>query len=664
MMPLDFYLGLLVWFFPLISSLFVPVIGKYSGRLRSYFAFVVAVVTAVLALSLVPVVWLGNGEAVVYSIPWISGFIDAGIYIDPLSVLFSCLVSFFAVIIIVYSQGYMKGEEGLSRYYFLILLFIGSMIGLVLADNMLQMFLFWEMVGLCSYALISFWYKKPESIHSGVKAFVMTRVGDIALLAAIGILFFMFSTFSFRGIIIAIENAASVGSLDTGMLVIVGFLFLGGSVAKSAQFPLFTWLYSAMEAPTSVSALLHAATMVKAGVYLLSRIILIFSVASVLIEALETLWFPTVAWIGVLTAIMGASLALNTTDIKGVLAYSTISQIGFMMASLGTAVEGAASLGWFASLFHMMSHAFFEGLGFLLAGWIIHSLGTRDMRLMGGLRKFMPVTFVLALIMVFTTSGLPPFASFFSKGLILTSVFESGTTASLIQTIILYVCAALTFAYCFRMFSLVFMGKSSALLGKKRVKEAPKIMLVPAAILAFFCIIWGLSEPIVISLMRVDVVVSLTGAFLNWEFLIFIGLLVPVSILVYWSYYKGFMGFRNVAAGKNLLSRMLNEKFFVDDLLYDVARGVEKLSGGLMCVDDLMNRFCYGVAGGVKKFSGGLLRVDDLATRLLDFSVKLFEHFCGFLNRIPLYRVQNYIAALIVGLIVMIVIIILTAGVK
>ena len=328
----------------------------------------------------------------------------------------------------------MKGEEGLTRYYFLILLFIGSMIGLVISDNLLQMFIFWEMVGLCSYALVAFWYKRPESVNAGNKVFIMTRIGDISLLAAIGILYAgplvagkAIGSFSFSAIIAALTAGAKAGTLNTGLLVTVFFLVLGGAVAKSAQFPLFTWLYSAMEAPTSISALLHAATMVKAGIYLLARFILIASVATPLIIALQPLWFPTVAWIGVITALIGATLAITTTDIKGVLAYSTVSQIGFMMAGLGTAVAGAASVGWFASLFHMVSHAFFEGLGFLLAGGIIHALGTRDMRLMGGLRKAMPVTFVLMGIMVITTSGLPPFAAFFSKGLIISSVTSLGT---------------------------------------------------------------------------------------------------------------------------------------------------------------------------------------------------------------------------------------------
>ena len=213
-----------------------------------------------------------------------------------------------ALIIAIYSHGYMKGEEGLTRYYYLLLLFIGSMIGLVLSDNMLQMFIFWEMVGLCSYALISFWYKKPESIRAGVKVFIMTRIGDIC------------TARSHRHPVLHVwhlqlprnNRRYSTQAVSTmNLMVVVAFLVLGGAIAKSAQLPLFTWLYSAMEAPTSVSALLHAATMVKAGIYLLARFILIFSVAPALIDALQPLWFPIVAWIGVITAIIGATLGLN-----------------------------------------------------------------------------------------------------------------------------------------------------------------------------------------------------------------------------------------------------------------------------------------------------------------------------------------------------------------
>ncbi len=639
-----------VWIVPLIASLFVPVIAKYSEKARNYFVIAIMGIVAALALTLVPGVWSGSGEAIVSNIPWISGFIEAGVYIDPLGVLFTCLVAFFGLVIAVYSQGYMKGEEGLTRYYYLLLLFIGSMVGLVISDNMLQLFIFWEMVGLCSYALISFWYKKPESIHSGVKVFIMTRIGDICLLAAIGILFLQFGTFSFHGIMTGINDAASAGTLAAmgPNLTIAAFLVLGGAIAKSAQFPLFTWLYSAMEAPTSVSALLHAATMVKAGIYLLARFILIFASAPALITILiQSNWFVTIAWVGVITAFIGATLGLMTTDIKGVLAYSTVSQIGFMMAGLGTAVaattEIAASTGWFASLFHMISHAFFEGLGFLLAGGIIHALGTRDMRLMGGLKKAMPISFALMLIMVITTSGLPPFAAFFSKGLILESVMSTG---DLIQTVLLFATTAITFAYCIRMFSLVFMGKPSEHIVKQEghIHEAPKVMLIPAAILAGLCIVWGLSQPLVASFMHVELEGTLLSAFTTLEFPVFVALLIPTGLLAYWTYYKNFQGIRRVAAGKNPLTKLLGHAYFIDDLYYAIARGITGFSTALTRVENAL----FG-------------RLPDKAGA--DISHAADPGQAMTLKKGPSDSFRNYVAAAVLGFLLIIVLIVLTIGI-
>jgi len=637
-MILEEFSAWFVWVLPLIASLFVPVIGKYNEKARNYFVVAIAAVTAVLALSLVPSVWSGNGSATEFFVTWIPG-LNAGVYIDPLSVLFTCLVAFFALIIAVYSIGYMKGEEGLTRYYYLILLFIGSMIGLVIADNMLQMFIFWEMVGLCSYALISFWYKKPESIKAGVKVFIMTRIGDIALLAAIGLLYLMFNTFSFHGVISGIQ----AGGFNLDLMVVVAFLVLGGAIAKSAQLPLFTWLYSAMEAPTSVSALLHAATMVKAGIYLLARFILIFATAPALIMALQPLWFPVVTWIGVLTAIVGATLALTTTDIKGVLAYSTVSQIGFMMAGLGAAATNAGLIGegWFASLFHMVSHAFFEGLGFLLAGGIIHAIGTRDMRLMGGLRKTMPLSFALMAIMVITTSGLPPFAAFFSKGLIVTSVTEAGYIA---QVILLYATMAITFAYVVRMFSLVFMGKESEHLQKQHVHEAPKVMLIPAGILAGLCIVWGVAEPLVASFMHVEVAEGLVGAFLSLETPIFLALLVPTGLIAYYSYYKGFQGVRNFAASKNPIIVMLKHAYFFDDFYGAVSKGIERFSGGLTRVENAL----FG-------------RYPDSAGTQISEAAE--PGHATTLKQGPSDSFRNYVAAAVLGFILIVVLIILTVGV-
>ena len=663
-MILEEFSAWFVWVLPLIASLFVPVIGKYSDKARNYFVVAITAVTAVLALSLVPSVWSGNGSATIFNVNWIPG-LQAGVYIDSLSVLFTCLVAFFALIIAVYSIGYMKGEEGLTRYYYLILLFIGSMIGLVISDNMIQLFIFWEMVGLCSYALISFWYKKPESIKAGVKVFIMTRIGDIALLAAIGLLYMMFSTFSFHGVIGGIQDAAAAGTLNTSLLVVVAFLVLGGAIAKSAQLPLFTWLYSAMEAPTSVSALLHAATMVKAGVYLLARLILILSVAPAIIAALQPLWFPIVTWIGVLTAIIGATLALTTTDIKGVLAYSTISQIGFMMAGLGAAVHGAESVGWFASLFHMISHAFFEGLGFLLAGGIIHAIGTRDMRLMGGLRKTMPISFILMVIMIITTSGLPPFAAFFSKGLIITSVTDAG---NLIQIILLYATAAITFAYSVRMFSLVFMGKESVHLQKQHVHEAPKVMLIPAVVLAGLCVVWGLSQPLIASFMHFELEHTLIGAFTSLETPVFLSLLVPTGLIAYYTYYKNNQTFRRIAASKNPLTTILGHAYFFDDVYSGIARGISKFSDGVRHFENVISIFPLKFGRSVIRIANGIhVYFDTKADNSLDKLINVLSvtTLTGVskMRKAPSASLRNYIAAAVVGFIIIAVLIILTIGV-
>jgi NADH-quinone oxidoreductase subunit L len=336
-------------------------------------------------------------------------------------------------------------------------------------------------------------------------------------------------------------------------------------------------------------------------------------------------------------------LAITTTDIKGVLAYSTVSQIGFMMAGLGSAVTGAASIGWFASLFHMVSHAFFEGLGFLLAGGIIHALGTRDMRLMGGLRKAMPVTFVLMGIMVITTSGLPPFAAFFSKGLIISSVTSisavSLTSASTIQAIILYATAAITFAYVIRMFSLVFMGKESEHLVKQHPHEAPKVMLIPAAILSGLCIVWGLSMTVVANFMHLDSLgLSLLGSFTDIETPIFLAILVPTGLLVYLAYYKNSMAIRSVGGGSNPIATMLTHAYFFDDFYGVLVRGLTKVSDGVKRVEDSANLLTVNFAAGVVAAASKL-------------------------KKVPSTTVQNYIAAAVVGFILIIVLIILTVGI-
>jgi len=667
----------LVWILPLVSSIFVLPIARLSAKARNYFVVLVNLVTAILAFSLVPDV-LGSSVPLGSPVAWISSSITAGVFIDGLSVLFTVLVAFFGLIIAIYSLGYMKGEEGLTRYYFFLLLFIGSMIGLVIADNFLQMFIFWEMVGLCSYALISFWYKRPESVRAGAKVFLMTRIGDVSLLAAIGLLYSQLGTFSFT------ETIANIGNIPTPTLTAIAFLALGGAIAKSAQLPLHTWLYSAMEAPTSVSALLHAATMVKAGVYLIARLILILGPLVVLLPY----WLPAVAWIGVLTAFVGATMAFYTPDIKGVLAYSTISQLGFMMAALGSVtVAAAASLGWFASLFHMMSHAFFEGLGFLLAGGIIHALGTRDMRLMGGLKKAMPITFALSIIMILTTSGLPPFAAFFSKGLVITSLTETG---NLWQVILIYVTTALTFAYSIRFLTLTFMGKESEHIEKLHPHEAPKIMLYPAAVLAVLCVAWGFIGPWLGGFMQVEGEVSLLGAFFSLETPIFFAILVPAGLIIYLTYYKQSEVMMRIRNSPNPLKTILKHGYFFDDFY-------ERITGrGIMTISDGVRRANETVMGSVGKPAQGIvsfadhLRVfegffsgrvpqaiassmvklahsvqkylDVLADDLLSVIAHRTMRGASHMKKVPSSSLQHYIAAALLGFILILILIILTVG--
>ncbi|MCW4019257.1 MAG: NADH-quinone oxidoreductase subunit L [Candidatus Bathyarchaeota archaeon] len=669
--------GWLVWILPLVSCLFVPVIGRFSAKARNAFVVIISSITAFLAFTLIPAV--ASGETVNLIATWIPGNVNAGIYLDPLSVLFSCLIGFFGLIIAIYSLGYMKHEENLTRYYFYLLLFIGSMIGLVISDNFLQLFIFWEMVGMCSYALISFWNNRPESVKAGNKVFLMTRIGDAMLLGAIGVLYASLGTLSFHGTVTAI----AAGQLSSPLLVTVAFLVLGGAIAKSAQLPLFTWLYSAMEAPTSVSALLHAATMVKAGIYLIARFILI---AAPMVAALEPLWLPTVAWIGVLTALVGATLALSTPDIKGVLAYSTVSQLGFMMAALGSSgAHAATSIGWFSSLFHMMSHAFFEGLGFLLAGGIIHELGTRDMRLMGGLKKAMPITFLLALIMILTTSGLPPFAAFFSKGAIITSITEE---SGLILTILIYATTALTFAYSLRFIKLIFLGKESNHIKKLNVHESPKIMLAPAVVLAVACVVWGFLMPWLGGFLGLEAPLTLLGSFLNLETVIFAAILIPTGLLIYATYWKNYSIMTAIRSEKNPISKLLNHGYFVDEFYEKgVARAFMVFSKGVKSFEVVvLNIFPVVFANAVVRFAGGVHKyfdvasdqliiliagrsvegaskvktIDTVADKLLDVIARRTVRSSAKARKAPVNSLQHYLAAALVGFIMLVILIIIT----
>jgi NADH-quinone oxidoreductase subunit L len=670
------YASWLVWALPTFSSLLVPLVARFNKKARDCFAVAVCLIAVVFAFSMVPDIYFKALESSDSTISWIPSLaVSAGVYVDSLSVLLACLITFFGLVITVYSLGYMTGEEGLTRYYFFMLLFIGSMTGLVMSDNFLQMFIFWEMVGFCSYSLISFWYKRPETVRSAIKVFLMTRVGDVCLLGGICLLYMNLGSFSFSYII------NNVGRVPLNVLTATAFLMLAGAIAKSAQLPLHTWLYSAMEAPTSVSALLHSATMVKAGVYLIARLIFLFGSSAALIP----IWLPSILWIGTITAFIGATLALSTPDIKGVAAYSTISQIGFMFAVLGTAYSISSS-GWFAGLLHLVSHAFFQGLDFLLIGGIIHATRTRDMRLMGGLRKAMPVTFGLSIIVMLARAGIPPLISFFSKELVIQSVLSSGNLGAVL---ILYASSAITFAYTLRVITLVYVREKSDYLKQMHLHEAPRIMLCSSGILAALCVITSLFGNPISQFMHVNVEIGL-NEMLSLSTLIFLFTLFIGGFSVYLAYYRRPLLTEEVRQMFHPLSKTLESGYFFD-IFYEkvIARGVLLISVDLKrvettffgripyffanCIVQLSNaihehveksffsRLPYLVANGVIGLAHNTQKyLDIFADELLYMAMNKTLASASKIKKMRSGSIEHYIAAALIGFLIILILIILT----
>jgi len=396
--------------------------------------------------------------------------IDMGIILDPISVMMIVIVSFVSLMVHVFSLGYMKGETRFATYYSFLALFTFSMLGLVLSSNIFQIYIFWELVGVSSYLLIGFYYDKPSAVAASKKAFIVTRFADFGFLIGILILGFYGGSLDIATLIerltsaqssqfITISTASFLGvSVLTWALTLV---FIGGA-GKSAMFPLHIWLPDAMEGPTPVSALIHAATMVVAGVYLVARLFPIFSVDPVVLNI--------VTWVGASSALIAAIIACTQTDIKRVLAFSTMSQIGYMMFALGIAKNsGEDSLGYMGSMFHLFTHAFFKSLLFLGAGAIIHMVHSNDMKNMGGLRKLMPITHITFLIACLAIAGIPPFAGFFSKEEILLAAYNSN---KFVYGIGLFT-AALTAFYMFRLYFSIFWSKASpsAIFEEDRFKQ-------------------------------------------------------------------------------------------------------------------------------------------------------------------------------------------------
>ena len=367
---------------------------------------------------------------------------NLGIMLDPISVMMLLVISTVSLMVHVYSYGYMKGERGFQRYYAYLSLFTMSMLGLVVATNIFQMYLFWELVGVSSYLLIGFYYTKPAAVAASKKAFIVTRFADLGFLIGILIYGYYAGTYSFKP-----ETIALLSGGAAMLPLALGLMFIGGA-GKSAMFPLHIWLPDAMEGPTPVSALIHAATMVVAGVYLVARMFPLFIAYAP--NVLEI-----IGWVGAFTAFFAASIACVQTDIKRVLAFSTISQIGFMMVALGVCTSmdpHHGGLGYMASMFHLFTHAMFKALLFLGAGSIIHAVHSNEMSAMGGLRKYMPITRWTFLIACLAIAGIPPFSGFFSKDEILAACFNYSPIMGWVMTVI----AAMTAFYMFRLYYGIF----------------------------------------------------------------------------------------------------------------------------------------------------------------------------------------------------------------
>ena len=459
----------LIPFFPLLSFAILIFFGRRLGHKSALVAIGASVLSLLISVPFV----LGtlHGQVFTHSFEWIrlrdASFLF-GILIDPLCAMMLFVVTVVGTLIIIYSVGYMHEDPRFSRFFAYLSLFMFAMLSLVLARNLLLLYLSWELVGLCSYLLIGFWFEKDSAARASKKAFITTRVGDVAFFLGMLLLFFTTGTLELQNLN---QEFLSAFANQSKLLTLAAILIFGGAVGKSAQFPLHVWLPDAMEGPTPVSALIHAATMVAAGVYLVARS---FGLITAFPDSLIV-----IATIGTITAFMAAFFALTQTDIKRVLAYSTISQLGFMVASLGLK-------GYTAGTFHLMTHAFFKALLFLGSGSVIHGTGTQDIREMGGLWKKMPHTTFTFLIASLAISGVPPFSGFWSKDEILATAYGAENK---VFYYILTATAAMTAFYMFRLVFLTFFGKPRKEL---HVHESPAVMTVPLWLLAVGSAVVGL----------------------------------------------------------------------------------------------------------------------------------------------------------------------------
>jgi NADH-quinone oxidoreductase subunit L len=508
----------LAWILPMIGALSMPLFERLGHKIRDYAAVAWGLTSVISAASMIPLLFSSHSTKEITLTTWITfpggNPLEVGVLVDPLSIIICNVVAFISFLILVYSTEYMHGDQHLTRFWFFFLYFVGSMLLLVLSDNLIQTMVGWEGVGICSFGLIGYYYRDAKErwlggppphkmfppSHAGMKAFVVTGIGDVFILGAIFVIFNYAGTLNYVELIETAHKWLPQIAAVPGLLAVTAIFFLGGPIGKSAQFPLHEWLPEAMAGPTSVSALIHAATMVKAGVYLVARMSPIFYLGTWEMHIPEAqVYFIVIACVGAFTCFMAASQALVSVELKKILAYSTVSQIGYMMLGLGLSglAEGAYVAGLTAGIFHLTSHALFKAALFLGAGSVIHAIHTIYTFNMGGMKKYMPITFILMVIATASLAGIPPLSGFWSKDAVFIAALVAGTPLSYTLLAVGAISAAMTFFYSIRYIYITFLAPESDHIHEMEhhghhPHEAPKTMWVPIAILVGLVCVVGL----------------------------------------------------------------------------------------------------------------------------------------------------------------------------
>lgn len=570
----------LVPLFPAAAFAVLTAMGRGAGRGGAWIGTAASLISLILSLILAGQRLSGTADDYISHFDWIragSLSLTLGFEVTNLTAMMLVVVCLVSFLVNLYSHGYMKDDERISTFYAYVALFSSSMLGLVLSYNLLTMYIFWELVGVCSFLLVGFWFRKPEAKAAAKKAFIVTRIGDLGLLIAILLLFWYMPNHALDFTEIHNVFGTQSGVISMGITTLIALLIFLGAVGKSGQFPLHVWLPDAMEGPTPISALIHAATMVAAGVFLVARTFDIFQASPGAMT--------TVAIIGAFTAIFAATIGLAQNDIKRVLAYSTVSQLGYMMLALGVgSVTGA--------MFHLFTHAFFKALLFLAAGSVIHGAGTQDIREMGGLGSRMKLTAWTFGIGALALSGIPPFAGFWSKDAVLTAALD----ANPIYFVVGAVAAFFTALYMARLFFLVFAGKPRS---DMHAHESPAVMTIPLVALAVPAVVAGFVQT------------PFNGWFGEWiaedagpehgSGLVFV-VSIAVGLL---GIYLGWLIYARGAVRRDIVSarmpglvRMLERKYYVDELYHYVF--VKPLEG----LGKLLTAFDEFVVDGVVRTVG------------------------------------------------------------